>query len=304
MTRELVNHLNFTEADLARRMAFFAIGPDDLQRLASLKPVANATIDAVVAQFYEHLMAYDETRSFLSDADMVRRLKTTQTRYFLSLFDGTIDLDYVENRLRIGSVHERIGVPPRWYLGAYSRYLRIVHEALQANVTDPEHIAKGYASLEKLMHFDVALAMDAYVAANVATVTRQQVSIQELSTPVIRVHHRVLLMPLVGTIDSYRAQNIMHSLLESVVSDQAKVLILDIAGVAVVDTQVADYLIKATSAVRLLGAQTILTGISPQVARTIVELRVDISAMHTRNRLSDGLELALDMVGRKIVSSK
>jgi rsbT co-antagonist protein RsbR len=114
------------------------------------------------------------------------------------------------------------------------------------------------------------------------------------------VFDRVLLLPLVGTIDSHRAQQVMESVLERIGEEQAKVLLLDIAGVVVVDTQVADYLLKTTTAVRLLGAQTIITGISPQVARTIVELGVDLLGLHTQNKLSDGLELALRMMGREI----
>ena len=130
---------------------------------------------------------------------------------------------------------------------------------------------------------------------------RHQAAIRELSTPVIRVHDRVLLLPLVGAVDSHRAQQIMESLLSRVAEEQARAVIVDIAGVAVVDTRVADHLLQTTAAVRLLGAQTILTGISAQVARTIVQLGVDISAMHTRARLADGIELALDMVGLRVV---
>jgi rsbT co-antagonist protein RsbR len=110
----------------------------------------------------------------------------------------------------------------------------------------------------------------------------------------------VLLLPLVGTVDSHRAEQVMETLLLRVADDQAKAVIIDIAGVPVVDTRVADHLLKTTSAVRLLGAQTILTGISAQVARTIVQLGVDISSMHTRARLADGMELALRLVGRVI----
>jgi rsbT co-antagonist protein RsbR len=124
--------------------------------------------------------------------------------------------------------------------------------------------------------------------------------VEELSTPVIRVFDRVLLLPLVGTIDSARAQGIMEAVLKRVSEQEARVMIIDIAGVAVVDTQVADHLLRAYAAVRLLGAATILTGISPQIARTVVELGVDISAMHTRSRLADGIELALSLLGRTI----
>jgi rsbT co-antagonist protein RsbR len=148
--------------------------------------------------------------------------------------------------------------------------------------------------------FDMALAIDTYIAANLDTVARHQAAIRELSTPVIRVHQGVLLLPLVGTVDSHRAAQIMESLLMRVVEEQARAVIIDIAGVPTVDTMVADHLLKTTEAVRLLGAQTILTGISAQIARTVVQLGVDISSMHTRSRLADGIELALGLLGRQI----
>jgi rsbT co-antagonist protein RsbR len=112
-----------------------------------------------------------------------------------------------------------------------------------------------------------------------------------------------LLLPLVGTVDSHRAHQIMETLLTRVVDEQARVVIVDIAGVPVVDTRVADHLLKTTEAVRLVGAETIVTGISAQVARTIVQLGVDISSMHTRSRLGDGIEVALAMVG-KVIADK
>src|SRR5690606_42002664 len=90
-----------------------------------------------------------------------------------------------------------------------------------------------------------------------------QAAIRELSTPVIRLYPRVLLLPLIGTIDTHRADQLMETVLIKIVEEQAYVIIIDIAGVPVVDTSVADHLLKTTEAVRLLGAQTILSGISP-----------------------------------------
>jgi rsbT co-antagonist protein RsbR len=294
-TRQVV-----TEADLEARLAYFRITDEDLALLREMRSFAQEHTGAIVERFYEHLMSQPETRAFLDDRALVQRLKRTQTRYFLELFDGQIDLDYVERRLRIGAVHERLGVAPRWYIGAYGHYLSLVNERLQGVHHEPAEARRHIDIVEKVMHFDASLAMDAYIAAHLETVHRQQVAIRELSTPVIRVYDRVLMMPLVGTVDSLRAQQIMESVLLRLSEEQARVLILDIAGVAVVDTQVADYLLKTTAAVRLLGAKTILTGISPQVARTIVELGVNLSTLHTRNKLADGLALALDMVGKRI----
>ncbi len=292
--------LGFTEEQLRQRLSFFRIGPPDLARLVAMRPLIERHTPAIVQAFYEHLHSQPETAEFLRDPMMLERLKVKQAAYFLELFGGRVDLTYIANRLRVGTTHERLGVPPRWYIGAFDRYLELVRGFLISEGTTSEDLQLDLAAVEKLMHFDAALAIDAYIAGHLATHERQQAAIRELSSPVIRVHDRVLLLPLVGTIDSYRAQQVMESSLMGVGAEQARVLILDIAGVAVVDTQVADHLLKTTAAVRLLGAQTILTGISPQVARTIVELGVDLSALHTRNKLSDGLELALGMVGKQI----
>ncbi len=300
MDDQPLDMMGITEQKLAVRRAFFRIDDEDLARLRGLRPLMERCTKEIVARFYDHLLAQPETRDFLDDPVMLERLKGKQTAYFLQLFDGRLDLPYVENRLRVGRTHERLGVPPRWYIGAFDRYLELVRERVMALDRPAEDLKKDVDAVEKMMHFDAALAIDGHIS----TQARQQAAIRELSSPVIRVHDRVLLLPLVGTIDSLRAQQVMESALLGIGDEQARVLILDIAGVAVVDTQVADHLLKTTAAVRLLGAQTILTGISPQVARTIVELGVDLSSLHTRNKLSDGLELALAMVGREIAARR
>lgn len=285
------------------RLEFFRLESDDLRRLANMRELAQRIVEGVVQKFYEHLLSQPETRDFLNDPELVARLKRKQTQYFLQMFQGRVDREYVNERLSVGATHARLGVHPRWYIGAFAHYLQLVHEELRARPgTTPEEVHRDLAAVEKLMHFDASLAIDAYIAQHLDAFHRQQAAIRELSSPVIRVFDRVLLLPLVGTIDSLRAQHVMESALVRVGEEQAKVLLLDIAGVAVVDTQVADYLLRTTAAVRLLGAQTVITGISPQVARTMVELGVDLSGLHTRNKLSDGLELALAIIGRQLVS--
>jgi len=220
----------------------------------------------------------------------------------MGLFSGRCDLAYAEDRLRIGIAHERVGVPPKWYLGAYARYLRSICDRLAIELPDPGEARTAYQSVEKLVAFDTALAMDTYIEAHLETLARNQAAIRELSTPVIRLHDRVLLLPLIGAIDTHRADQLMETVLLKVVEEQAHVVVIDIAGVLVVDTKVADHLLKTTEAVRLLGAQTILSGISPAIAKTIVNLGMNISSMHTRSRLADALELAFEIVGKRVTS--
>jgi rsbT co-antagonist protein RsbR len=300
--RKYLAILKLDEAELQSRRSFFEITDADLTKLASLRGWAESHTDAIVEGFYELLLRHPQTRRLLQDDGVVRRLRRLQRDYFLELFAGRCDLAYVEDRLRVGAAHERIGLAPKWYLGAYRRYLHLVHEALVRDLPAKEAHA-AFAAVQRLVYFDQALAIDTYIAANLETIERHQNAIRELSTPVIRVHERVLLLPLVGAIDSLRAQQVMENVLTRVVEEQAQCVIIDIAGVPVVDTKVADHLVKTTAAVRLLGAQTILTGISAQVARTMVQLGVDVSAMHTRSRLAEGIELALALGGKAILPS-
>lgn len=300
--RKYMTILKLDDAEVASRRAFFKLSDDDLARLASLQSFAEKVTDGIVEDFYELLLGHPDTFKFFGDEATIRRVKRTQRDYFLGLFAGRCDAAYVEDRLRVGAAHERIGLAPKWYLGAYRQYLHLIHEHLFAELNDEAKIREAFASIQRIVFFDVALAIDTYIAANLDALGRHQAAIRELSTPVIRVYERVLLLPLVGAIDSHRAHQVMESVLLHVVDAQAKCIIIDIAGVPVVDTRVADHLLKTTAAVRLLGAQTILTGITAQVARTIVQLGVDISTMHTVSRLSDGIELALGIVGKAITA--
>lgn len=297
--RKYMSILKLDEEELRARRAFFEITDRDLALLAAHRTHAEGWTDDVVEGFYELLLGHRDTKKFFEDDATIRRVKRTQREYFLGLFAGRCDLAYVEDRLRVGAAHERIGLAPKWYLGAYRKYLELIQVKMSRDLA-AEQARELFSAVQRLVYFDQALAVDTYIVANLETIDRHQTAIRELSTPVIRVHEGVLLLPLVGAIDSLRAQQIMESALLRVVEEQARCIIIDIAGVAVVDTKVADHLVKTTAAVRLLGAQTVLTGISAQVARTMVQLGVDISTMHTVARLSGGIELALAIVGKEI----
>lgn len=121
----------------------------------------------------------------------------------------------------------------------------------------------------------------------------QQAMVRELSTPLIPLAEGVLVMPLIGTIDSLRAQQIMRTLLEGIAEQRARVAILDITAVKVVDTQVANALVQAAQAARLLGAEVVLTGIGAEVAQTLVHLGANLSGMVTLSNLQNGIAYAL-----------
>src|SRR5437762_13370588 len=295
--------LKLNDEELHRRLAFFEVTEEDVARLTGLKSFAERWTNDITEGLYELIMGQPESRAFFPDQATLARVKKLQNAYFLGLFSGTYDLNYVRDRLRVGMAHERIGMPPKLYLGAYRRYLALIHERLRDHFKgDAAETTKALESIRKIIFFDMAIAIDTYIAAYLETMTRHQASIRALSTPVLKVHDRILLLPIVGTVDTQRAHQIMETVLVQVVEEQARVMILDIAGVPVVDTKVADHILKTTAAVQLLGGQTILTGISASVARTVVQLGVEITRMHTRAKLSEGIELALSIIGKKITA--
>jgi rsbT co-antagonist protein RsbR len=126
--------------------------------------------------------------------------------------------------------------------------------------------------------------------------------ISELSAPLIPITGSILVLPLIGSIDSARAQQIMESLLNGIESYDASVVIIDVTGVPLMDTGVANHLLQMTDAASLVGARTILVGITPRVAQTIIELGVDLSSITTRSNLQGGVEYALRLQGQHITS--
>ncbi|NJN18447.1 MAG: PAS domain S-box protein [Oscillochloris sp.] len=138
------------------------------------------------------------------------------------------------------------------------------------------------------------------IALQEQVIEAQRQALRELSTPIIPITDGVVAMPLIGSLDSMRIQQVMETLLEGVGSTRAETAILDITGVPVVDTQVADALLRAARAVKLLGAQVVLTGIRPEVAQTLVGLGLDLSGITTRATLQSGIAFALAASGVKL----
>lgn len=136
------------------------------------------------------------------------------------------------------------------------------------------------------------------------TVSLQKIALQELSAPLIPIFDNITIMPLVGTIDTERAKSIMENLLQGVVKHHAQVVLIDITGVPVVDTMVAHHIIQASEAVRLVGAKCLIVGIRPEIAQTIVNLGINLTQVMTKNSLQKGIEAALEMTNRKVISTE
>lgn len=185
-----------------------------------------------------------------------------------------------------------------------------IYQALeQADMPAPELLA-AVRALEDLAHQIARVTIDTHHRDLVDSLQEASASqaelreaIQELSTPIIPVYNGVLVVPLVGRVDSMRAQTLTETMLEAISREQAEIVLLDITGVAVVDTGVANHLMQTARAAALLGSQVVLVGISAEVAQTLVQLGLDLGQLVTLSNLQSGLEYALARYGLAITAA-
>jgi anti-anti-sigma regulatory factor len=161
---------------------------------------------------------------------------------------------------------------------------RMTDDLIEANKVSEERMARLQAAVEEK--------------------ERLLKTVGELSSPVIQVWENVLVMPLVGAIDSARATRITEDLLTGITKYQAEIVIIDITGVPVVDTSVANHLIQTIRAAALLGAKCVVVGISSEVAQSLISLGVDLSGMVTRSNLQAGVRYAMELMGLEVVPKK
>ena len=175
---------------------------------------------------------------------------------------------------------------------------------LQDNYVDPEKLNESIVYVSRLIDRLGLMAFSIFNERSQRVIKRQQQEILELSTPVIHMWEGILVVPLIGTLDSVRAQQVMENLLHEIADTGYDVVILDIAGVSTVDTLVAQYLLKTVSAARLMGADCIISGIGPAIAQTIVQLGINLPAVKTTSTLAGALETAFKMLDLVVIRQR
>ncbi|MDA7416414.1 STAS domain-containing protein [Xenophilus arseniciresistens] len=189
--------------------------------------------------------------------------------------------------------------------GATSRFVlalkKPLFDRLQKDLAaEPARLASAVWTLSTLVDRLAQHTADTFQESREQVIRRQQDDLLELSTPVVKLWHGVLAVPMIGTLDSNRTQHVMEALLQSIVDTGAELAIIDITGVPTVDTLVAQHLLKTVTAIRLMGADCIISGIRPQIAQTIVHLGIDLQGISTKASLADALAQALRQTGWRI----
>lgn len=296
----LMKGLGLNEKEIAHRKAWLEFSERDEQELVDLNKIAAGYADEMIDSLYEHFLKFDDTKKFFHDENILKRVKNLQKEYFMRLTKGDYDTKYIEERLKIGATHASIGLDVKWYLGAYCFYMRKVADRLfDLYKNEPKKAISAYFALKKLVFMDIGLAIDTYIYQREATIIKQQEAIRELSTPVLQLRPELLILPIIGEIDSFRARQLTEQLLHAIRDKRAKVVVIDITGVPTVDSRVANHLVQTVDATRLMGAIIIITGLSAEVAQTLVTIGVDLSKITTVGDLQGGIEEAVKIIERK-----
>ncbi len=277
----------------------YQVTETDLERVRRFGVIVAPEIDVFVAKLYDY-MRYalaGEFDAHFPDENTLAGAQAAARRGWLEILKATWDEDYVESRRKIGDVHAQLQVEPRHYLATLFRgYDLWTQEIYQGGLPEPD-VGPTFASFRRVIKMEGAFVVDVYSRRTAEIIARQSRALTDMSTPITALWDGILMLPVVGILDSRRAQDIMQRMLERIAEKQASVFILDISGVAVVDTAVANHLIRMTKAARLMGAHSIVSGVSPGVARTIVELGIDVGEMRTTGNLQHALRLAFERVG-------
>jgi len=176
-------------------------------------------------------------------------------------------------------------------------------ERMFSSESESAHLSEFSWTTNKLLDQLGLYTTEVFQKSREDIISRQQMEMLELSTPVVELWHGILALPLIGTLDSGRTQIVMQSLLEALVAKSANLAIIDITGVPTVDTLVAQHLLKTVAAAKLMGAECIISGIRPQIAQTIIHLGVNLGDVITKANMADAFRLALQKRGLAIAKA-
>lgn len=192
-------------------------------------------------------------------------------------------------------------------IGAWFDVVRVFRRLMVPRLVHSysEHTDKLLSSIrgmDKFISIAIVTIVQEYMHTKEEIILKQQETLRELSTPVLQLRDRMLLLPLVGMVDSSRARQLTEQLLNSIRSNRAKVVVIDITGVLTVDSAVANHLLQTVRAARLMGASSIVTGLSVEIAQTLTRIGVDLSNLNTVGDLQGGIEEAERLLGYRVVN--
>ena len=303
-SKALIREMGLDEANIERRKKIVGFEASDLPRIAAIRDLVTQHTDDYVTTFFNHLSGLDDARSLIASRAIAERARQLKREHLVAMVQGEYGMKYVEQRIELGTLYAKAGLDARVFLGAFHQLLKHIGSAVMKQVDrKPVDGFESFMSLKKIAFFDIGLIVDVLVFERERVIRQQQESIRELSTPVLQIRERLLLLPIIGVIDTQRARLITESLLRSIRANRAKVVVMDITGVATIDSKVSNHLLQTVTAARLMGAHVIVTGLSAEVAQSLVALGIELSKLNTVGDLQGGLEEAERILGYRVLTT-
>lgn len=295
--KTVMSNVGITEADVARRKEFIGLGAADLERLAAIRELIASHADELTSVFFDHLAGLREARVLLGYRELTEEARALKRAHLAEMVAGKYDLSYAEQRIRLGLLYGRVGLATKVFIGAFEHMIARAGELVMQHTSDPAEGFQRFLSFQKIAFFDMGLHTDVLIHERERMIRRQSEAIRELSTPVLQIRDRLLLLPLIGVIDTHRASLITENLLHGIREARARAVVIDITGVATIDTKVASHIVQTVTAARLMGARTIVSGISAEVAQSMVSLGIEMASFTTVGDLQTALEEAERLLG-------
>nr|WP_202406435.1 RsbT co-antagonist protein RsbRA [Pontibacillus yanchengensis] len=268
---------------------------------ANLKEIVLNNSDDIVRMWLEEI---EKNRKHDYTSTISGELFESTNREFVNVIFSSLEKQGLTNDIE--GFAERLinlGWPLSYLTDGMQAFRRVTINYIlsQSTRVDTNYFSEILSKVDEWVDPIINQLVNEYSGSWENIVSLQKVALQELSAPLIPVMENITVMPLIGTIDTDRAKQIMENLLDGVIKHHSEVVLIDITGVPVVDTMVAHHIIQAAEAVRLVGSTCILVGIRPEIAQTIVNLGIDLSKFPTKSSLRKGFESALELTNRKIV---
>jgi len=231
----------------------------------------------------------DSLRAELTERTITKAIKTIQSY-----------LDHEDLDLLVQEISE-VEKPIRKFMPLLEAFETSTYDVLlEKRSKTPEELVTILQSIRKVKKRIYTKVVDLYEERYEKIISLQKLALKELSTPIMPIFDHVIVVPIIGTIDTERAKQIMENVLNAVVKNKSKIVLIDITGVPVVDTVVAHHLIQVVSAVHIVGGKSMLVGIRPEIAQTLVTLGIDLSSVSTLGTLQEGVQKALQLTNRTI----
>ena len=271
------------------------LGPEHKAGLSDFWQAYEANYDKITADlllFCEKLPGLAAAIKSMSQAQLDDQSLRSKELLRSAILEGNWQPLIADNRSQ-GANYAAMGVAFReWFelVGAFQKM--VIPHLVTTHSKSSDRLTAAIVGMNAYLDLSMSVIGEEYLRTKERIITQQQEAIQELSTPVLQVRERLLLIPIVGVLDTQRARHLTQHLLLAIRTHRAKVVVLDITGVPAVDSKVANHLLQTVRAARLMGARSVVTGLSAEVAQALVVLGVDIEQFNTVGDLQGGLEEA------------